>query len=210
MISLCMIIKNEEKYLPDCLQSVQGIVDEIIIVDTGSTDNSIKIAEEFNARIFQFTWIGDFSAARNYSLQNASGDWILYLDADERLNNNSVQELKRITAESCKKAYWCNVISLDEINKHPSVMSYARLFPNNKKVRFTGTIHEQIEPSLIENGFSIEKSLIEIIHLGYSVSEEEIKKKAERNLELLLNEFQASGSGYYAFQLGQTLGILKR
>ncbi|MFO7446339.1 MAG: tetratricopeptide repeat protein, partial [Ignavibacteriaceae bacterium] len=147
---------------------------------------------------------------RNYSLQNASGDWILYLDADERLNNNSVQELKRITAESCKKAYWCNVISLDEINKHPSVMSYARLFPNNKKVKFTGTIHEQIEPSLIENGFSIEKSSIEIIHLGYSVSEEEIKKKAERNLELLLNEFQASGSGYYAFQLGQTLGILKR
>ena len=77
MISLSMIVKNEEKYLRDCLESVKGVVDEIILVDTGSTDSTVRIAQEYGAKIFNFEWINDFSAARNYSLDQCSGDWIL-------------------------------------------------------------------------------------------------------------------------------------
>ena len=82
-ISLCMIAKNEEKYLEQCLNSVKGLADEIIIVDTGSTDRTKEMAKNFNARIFDFKWIGDFSAARNESIRHAAKEWILVMDADE-------------------------------------------------------------------------------------------------------------------------------
>ncbi|WP_337872164.1 glycosyltransferase family 2 protein, partial [Ignavibacterium sp.] len=81
-ITLSMIVKNEERYLEDCLNSVKNVFDEIIIVDTGSTDNTLKIAEKFNAKVFHFDWINDFSAARNFALSKSTGEWILYLDAD--------------------------------------------------------------------------------------------------------------------------------
>src|SRR5690348_3827247 len=88
-ISLCMIVKNEEKYLERCLKSVEGVVDEIIIVDTGSTDQTTEIAEKFGAKILRYQWNDDFSSARNYSLKNAKCDWILILDADEELDIQS-------------------------------------------------------------------------------------------------------------------------
>ncbi|MBK7632424.1 MAG: glycosyltransferase family 2 protein [Ignavibacteriales bacterium] len=82
-LSLSMIVKNEERHLARCLSSVKDVVDEIVIVDTGSTDNTIEIAESFNAKIFHFDWVNDFSAARNFALTKCIGNWILYLDADE-------------------------------------------------------------------------------------------------------------------------------
>ncbi len=85
-LSLCMIVKNEEKHLARCLSSVKDVADEIVIVDTGSTDKTIEIAESFSAKIFHFDWVNDFSAARNFALSKCTGDWILYLDADEELN----------------------------------------------------------------------------------------------------------------------------
>ncbi len=90
MLTLSMIVKNEEKYLEDCLKSVRGVADEIVIVDTGSTDHTIEIAQEYNAKLFHYTWINDFSAARNYALEKSTGDWVLYLDADERLSKSSL------------------------------------------------------------------------------------------------------------------------
>lgn len=85
--------KNEERYLAQCLSSVKDVIDEIIIVDTGSTDKTLEIAKSFNAKIFNFDWINDFSAARNFALNKCSGDWILYLDADEELNPKSLDDL---------------------------------------------------------------------------------------------------------------------
>lgn len=210
MLSVCMIVKNEEKYLRKSLLSVQGVADEIIVVDTGSTDSTVKIAEEFNCRLYHFNWIDDFSAARNYSLDKANGNWILYLDADERLSPNSVSEIKKISASTMKCGYRCKVLSIDEQRNHPSVMSYVRLFPADKKIRFSGKVHEQIEFSLQENKIPVKDSTVEIIHEGYNVSDDELKQKAERNIQLLLKEYEINPSGYYAFQIGQTFGILKR
>ncbi|HYF75279.1 MAG TPA: glycosyltransferase family 2 protein, partial [Candidatus Nitrosocosmicus sp.] len=84
-VSLCMIVKNEEKFLENCLKSVKDFVDEMIVVDTGSADRTVEIAKSHNARVFYFEWINDFAAARNYALDQATGEYVLVMDADEYL-----------------------------------------------------------------------------------------------------------------------------
>ena len=96
-LSLNMIVKNEETNLARALQSVKNVVDEIVIVDTGSTDKTKAIAKSFNAKVFNFEWTNNFSAARNYALEKSDGDWIIYLDADEELSTGSVNELLAFT-----------------------------------------------------------------------------------------------------------------
>lgn len=99
-ISLCMIVKNEEHFLEQCLQSVQGLVDEIIIVDTGSTDKTKEIAQKFTAKVFDFQWCDDFSAVRNESLKHATGDWILVLDADETMAERNHAVIKELLSST--------------------------------------------------------------------------------------------------------------
>ena len=210
LLSLSMIVKNEEKYLRGCLESVQGIADEIIVVDTGSTDNTIKIAEEFGAKIFHFEWINDFSAARNYALSKSTGNWILYLDADERISENSKNELKKIIKRNENFAVNCTVKSIDEIGGTPNLMLYPRLFKNHSELKFTGRVHEQISGSTRKLNYKLVDSNIEIIHLGYNIPKDEFQKKAERNLELLKAEFEQNPTGYNAFQIAQTLIILNK
>ena len=208
-ISLSMIVKNEEKYLRGCLDSVKEVVDELIIVDTGSTDSTVKIAEEFGAKIYNYEWTNDFSAARNFALGKSTGKWILYLDADERLSKRSVDELKKIASSGKLTGCKCTVKNPDNFNGKPNYMRYTRLFPNNPSNRFTGAVHEQIDDSLLENGYEIIETGIEIIHTGYNVPYEEIKEKAQRNLIILKNEFSKNDSAYNAFQLANTFSILK-
>jgi glycosyltransferase involved in cell wall biosynthesis len=204
-----MIVKNEEKHLFDCLESVQGIVDEIIIVDTGSTDNTKKIAENFGAKIFDFKWVNDFAAARNFALEKSSGDHILYMDADERLSKNSGKKLKELASKKNKKAYRCIVTNIDNINGRLSSMTYTRFFPKSEGVEFEFSVHEQIDLSLARKKIPIVNSEIEIIHLGYSISKDELKRKAERNLNILLDDFQKNPHPYTAYQAGQAFGILE-
>jgi len=209
MITLSMIVKNEEKYIKECLESVKGIVDEIVVVDTGSTDDTIKIAKSFGAKIYSYKWINDFAAARNFALVKSTGDWILYLDADERLLSKSKNELKKLTRLKSDEAYYCRINNIDNVNNRPSVMAYVRLFPNDKNLKFEGAIHEQIESSLKQNKYKIKNSLIEIDHIGYSLTSEELKLKAKRNLQVLLEEYKKKKSPYISFHLGQTYGLLE-
>jgi glycosyltransferase involved in cell wall biosynthesis len=206
-ITLSIIVKNEEKYLQGCLESVKDIVDEIVLVDTGSSDNTLEIAKKYNAEIFHFDWINDFSAARNYALENSKGSWILYMDADERIDSNSINEIKRITENPRKSAFYCTVKSIDPEHGDNS-MRYLRLFANNPGIKFTGKIHEQIHPSLVKNDYLLVNSIVLINHIGYDVSASERKLKAERNLSLLLKEYESTKSPYYAFQLANTYNIL--
>lgn len=207
-VTLSMIIKNEERYLEGCLSSVKDVVDEIVIVDTGSTDKSLQIAEKYNSKIFHFNWINDFSAARNFALKNSRGDFILYLDADERLSEDSIEELKNLTKEKTSAGFKCSVESPSRTSGTSNVMKYVRLFANHPDVKFTGKAHEQIEDSLRENNYFIYDTGIKIIHLGYDVSEDELKEKAKRNLNLLLKDYEKNPSGYNAFQIGQTYVVL--
>ncbi len=208
-LTLSMIVKNEEKYLEDCLKSVENIADEIVIVDTGSTDKTLEIAEKHNAKIFHFDWVNDFSAARNFALSKSSGKWILYMDADERLTGYSIDELKKIISLNEKLGVNCIVNNIDEYSGKSKQMKYVRLFKKQAGIEFSGKAHEQILPSLIKNGYEIIDSKIEILHLGYNLPKEKLKFKAARNLELLLKEYDDSGSSYYAYQIGNTYSVME-
>ena len=207
-LTLCMIVKNEERYLADCLDSVKDVADEIVVVDTGSSDSTIEIAQKYNANIYYFDWVNDFSAARNFALGKSTGEWILYLDADERLDEKSIPELKKIISSSQKIGYYCNVLSIDRETGRDHSLRYVRLFCNYPGVRFTGKVHEQIEPSLLESGVALINSKILINHIGYNVGKEEKQGKAKRNLSLLLEDYNTGKSIYVAYQLGLTYQIL--
>jgi len=95
-ISICMIVRNEEKKLPGCLESCAGLGNEIIVVDTGSTDRTKEVAAGMGAKVFDFPWIDDFAAARNESIRHATGDWILWMDADERIDQGNREKLRAL------------------------------------------------------------------------------------------------------------------
>ncbi|MCX6150716.1 MAG: glycosyltransferase family 2 protein [Ignavibacteriales bacterium] len=208
VLSLCMIIKNEEKYLRDCLESVKDVAEEIIIVDTGSSDKSLEIAESFDSNIFHFTWINNFSAARNFAISKCTGDWILYLDADERLSAKSISELKVLVSRNENIGIKCIVKNIDAEFNRTNTMKYTRLFRNQPEVKFAGRVHEQIDSSLLQLKYKIVDSSIEIIHLGYNISSDAKKGKAKRNLQLLLEDYETSNSAYCAYQLAQTYNVL--
>ena len=188
-VSLCMIVKNEEKFLPTCLQSVAGVVDEIIIVDTGSSDATIKIAHRFKAKVFEHEWKGDFSEARNASIMHATSDWILFLDADEVLDKKSARKLGDVLQQTeCSGFFFCiyNVKDNGFVSgRHFTV----RLFRNQKDIHFVGKIHEQVFPMgrLAYSGMSIR-------HFGYDLDRETMKRKNERNAHILKKALAKSGN----------------
>lgn len=171
LISLCMIIKNEAENLSRCLDSVKGYVDEIILVDTGSTDDTIEIGLSYGAKIFPFQWVDDFSAARNHGLEKARGEWILVLDADEALDKHSGYSLRSTLIESDADAYNCilrNVVSINpRFTYHEQVFQgWIRIFRNRPQYRFESAYHESVFPSLLYHHAKIKNSSFIIWHYG--------------------------------------------
>jgi glycosyltransferase involved in cell wall biosynthesis len=217
LFSLCIIVKNEEKMLRDCLKSVDGLVDEIILVDTGSSDKTKEIAKEFGAKIFDFPWINDFAAARNESLKHATGEWILYLDADERVAPMNNKKLRNILQKADPKlgALLCTIESIhyaDDDNQALHRGAYPRLFRNlgYPKINFTGRVHEQISPSIRDAGLGMLGSDIVIKHEGYNTTKDVMESKIKRNYKLLIDHVNEEPTNAYAwYQLGQTLAQMK-
>lgn len=149
-ISLCMIVKNEEEVLARCLNSVKDLVDEIIIVDTGSTDSTRQIAREFTNNVFEFPWIDDFSAARNFAFSKATMDYMLWLDADDVLlprDQALLQELKETLSPRVDIVMCRYNVGFDEEN-NPTFSYYReRIVKNHAGLRFTGAVHEAIAPT---------------------------------------------------------------
>lgn len=212
-ITLSMIVKNEQKFLPGCLESVKGIADEIVIVDTGSTDNTKEIAKNYGAKIFDFPWRDDFSLARNEALKYSTGEWIIYLDADERIIHPSPHELVDLlkNTDNSIGAYYCLIESEHyqmDGNTEVHRGGYPRIFRNlgYPKIKFVGRVHEQIAPSIFQNGLSIQFSNIRILHLGYNQSREVMEYKIQRNYKMLIEHVKEEPlNGYAWYQLGQTL-----
>lgn len=207
-ISLCMIVKNEEKFLPGCLESVQNLVDEIVIVDTGSTDSTAEIARKYHAKLYDFKWRDDFAAARNFALERCSSSWILYLDADERLPEQYHALIREQISFDDTDALYLKVYSSVSgiLGNVPHIQAYPRLFRKLPGARFEGKIHEQITPSLkrLNARFKYVNATIE--HLGYAQDDEVLKQKIERNLALLADQIRKEPRNAYAyFQMGQTL-----
>ncbi len=186
-VSLCMIVKNEERFLEDCLKSVADVADQIVIVDTGSLDSTPDIARKYNAEIYNFKWVDDFSAARNESIRHATGDWILWMDADERLDPESKTHLKSLLKpESGPVLYKVQIYNQMRQKDNIHISSAHRLFNNHKGIEFSGRIHEQISPSAAKLGGEERNSDIIFHHLGYGLESEAQDKKNRRNLKLLL------------------------
>jgi len=188
-LSVCMIVKDEEKLLPRCLDSIKGIADEIIIVDTGSTDRTKQIANEYDVKLFDYTWSNDFSAARNESLRYATGKWVLVLDADEYLAEDDHD--KWIAFLNHEKpvahiAYTIPIINFtgnkdyqDEITTAP----VTRLFPNHKGIQFERPIHEQLTRGRLGKLYH-KKISLNIYHTGYQTQRVTEKNKHERNMSI--------------------------
>ena len=181
-ISLCMIVKNEERDLPRCLESARDLVDEIIVVDTGSIDRTKEVALSFGARVYDYEWCDDFAAARNYSIARASKDWILCLDADEELEVSQHSAMKKKLAQRGFHGLSLLVESETAGTGGNSVHYVVRLFQNFKGIKFRGPIHE----SLDARGLTYQFSNFRIYHYGYVLDKRGRNKKIEREEDILL------------------------
>lgn len=184
MLSLCMIVKDEEDVIGRAIASVQEIADDIVVVDTGSNDKTVEIAQGFGARIYHFTWNYDFSEAKNFAVSKALSDWIFVLDADETIAERDLKKILKLTRDNVSYGYsliqrsYCdkqnitgwvpNPMDYEEGNGysgyHPSKL--VRLFRNDSRIRFKGRIHELVEGSMLDNGLPVRDTDIPIHHYG--------------------------------------------
>ncbi|MGQ9513086.1 tetratricopeptide repeat-containing glycosyltransferase family 2 protein [Thermodesulfitimonas sp.] len=204
-LSLCMIVKNEEEDLPRCLRSVQGVVDEVIVVDTGSTDRTVVIATDFGAQVYHFPWTGDFSAARNVSLEKATGDWIIFLDADEELVTGDGPKLRELIAANAADGYYLTEINFvgDKPGVDAVINPTFRVFRNRPEFRFSGAIHEQIVACVQQYGGRVAFSDVRINHYGYLNQTTLKKEKIQRNLKILKEEVvKRPQDNFVRFNLG--------
>lgn len=185
-ISLCMIVKNEEENLPRCLYSIKDYVDEIIIVDTGSTDRTVEIANDFGAKVFIHPWEGNFSKARNYSLKYATCDWILILDADHELEKADAHKLSETIKDKEANYVFFRVYDTYKESKNLAVYDFGLLFRNHLGFHYSGIVHN----ALITTDAIIKKSNIRIYHHGYNLSEEKMDEKFERTSTLLKKQIE--------------------
>lgn len=199
-LSLCMIVKNEERCILRCLESVKDIVTQFIIVDTGSTDRTIPLIESFKEKypslevqIHSFTWVDDFSAARNFALDHAKGEYIFTLDADEYINPSDINQFKKLKKSLLKstKIVWFRFfnVRVDGIPMYEDRMRVCRIFPNRSDLRYSRKIHEVLDFNEKYNKRHYNTD-IKILHDGYDWDGVDVTSKRQRNLLLLNKAFQ--------------------
>ena len=180
-LSLCMIVKDEEEFLPKCLESVKDVVDEMVVVDTGSTDRTVEIARAYGAKVYHHPWQDSFSEARNYGLQFATGDWILQLDADEELAREDAPILKEIL-RAVDKVPEVNAIfvAIHNIFKGGVAKHYFQRIFRRGHGHYEGIVHNQ----LVYDGYAA-TSEIKVYHYGYDLSPDRMERKFIRTSGLL-------------------------
>ncbi len=208
-VSACLIVRDEAKRLARCLESLRGVVDEIVVVDTGSVDDTIAIAERFGAKIGHFTWVDDFAAARNAALDLATSDWVLSIDADEWLS--VTKPLAAAIAKSEAIAYRVTLVNqLDGDRREPEQLT--RLFRRHPEIRFEGRVHEQVTESVATlvakgRGQWLPLDAFEIEHDGYLESSKVERGKQSRNIALLERAVaEAPDDCYLRYKLATELG----
>lgn len=219
-VSVCIIAKNEEQYIEQCLRKLLRYDTEIVVVDTGSTDNTKEIAAKYTDKLFDFAWCDDFSAARNFAVSRASNNWILILDCDEY-----VQEIDVAKLRTCMQKYPKNVGVMEIRNVYTTVeggiskegirLDEVPRFFNRNYYEYRFRIHEQITPKKSDN---YDEMILETFHLpivvkhyGYDIPKQEMIRKQERNLGLLLKSIgETEGmDDYIYFQIGQSYNVLE-
>lgn len=185
--TLCVIARNEEEFLPSCINSVRHLVDEIIVVDTGSADKTREVALQNGAQVFSFSWKENFAAARNYALELATGDWILVLDADEVLGSVEAEEFARLLANPNVEGYFVQIRNYLDGGRGVAEDQVVRLFRNRPGYRFEGAIHEQVAASILRAnaGSGLAWADLVIHHFGYLDRHLRAKKKYQRNVSII-------------------------
>lgn len=231
-ISVCMIAKNEEQHIEECLKRLKPYHCEIVLADTGSTDRTVELAAKYTDKIYHFDWINDFSAARNYVIAQAENDWILSIDCDEYLESFDMNALLELTRHHPQDVGQVLIRNRFSQNGQVSIenIRVSRFF-NRNFFHFEGAIHEQLERRYVCGSAKhndkepyVEKYYTEIInapkkafavpitilHVGYNGSEEEMREKSLRNIALLEKELKTQGEdSYLYYQLGQSCMRLK-
>jgi len=215
-----MIVKNEEKNIRQALSWGKGVLFEQIVVDTGSTDKTVEIAKEMGAKVYNFSWIDDFSAAKNFAIQQAKGNWIAFLDADEYFLPEdakkllpSLEYLERTTNSSSLphmiKLAW---IHLDDSGKQMAVGVQYRIFRNDPKLRYRGRIHEYLALTDGSKLYSCDATdTLAIFHTGYASEEFAKKKKSDRNIFMVQRELEEDPKNYMMWgYLGDSLLAAQR
>jgi tetratricopeptide (TPR) repeat protein len=212
-LSLTMIVKNEAATLGRCLASVRDIVDEIVVVDTGSSDNTKDIARQYGARVFDFPWCDNFAAARNESIRQATGQWLLWLDADEYFDDANRAKLRDLLANlgDDNTAYVMKCVCVSgQVSNTATHVDHVRLFRSHPALRWDYRVHEQILPALQRAGHAVRFTNIAITHTGYTDPTLRYKK-LERNLRLLhLDLAERPNDAFTLFNLGWAFADLGR
>lgn len=197
-ISACMIVKNEEKHIEKCLKSLVNQVDEIVIIDTGSTDKTIEISKQYTQKIYKIRWENNFSKARNYSIKFALKKYILIIDADEFLDEKI--NIKEIL--NTKNADLYKVKINNELSNGGSYSHFAyRIFKNSIGLKFENALHEQLD--LKNNQYTIDELPIFITHTGYLHETQIEKRKNERNIKILKEDILREENDYNTYNLGR-------
>jgi len=187
-LSLCMIVKDEEKNIERCINSIKEIVDEIVVVDTGSNDKTVEIAEGLGARVIHTKWEDDFSKARNTAIENATSDWILFLDADEVIKKEDVGKIRPLLEDDTVEAYLFKFINYGgtSVSSGLTDIHYNfKLFRNNGKLRYVYPIHENLKNIVDKRNLIYKESGITILHYGYLKETRIEKNKTERYIKML-------------------------
>ncbi len=195
-IALCMLVRDEERSLARCLDSVCGLVDDMILVDTGSIDGTREVAARYRARIldFDFSFV-DFAAARNCGLSQVTSGWVLVLDADETLDRASEPVVRRLVEEGENAGYYFERLNRG-MDGQPATPDYAvRLFPNRPEYRYRGRVHETVDASILEAGGRLRRSSIRIHH-DFASDPERRRARNLRYIEVLEEEIAADPADY--------------
>ncbi|MGD8992819.1 MAG: tetratricopeptide repeat protein, partial [Desulfobacterales bacterium] len=218
-VSLCMIVKNEEKYLAQCLASVKPIVDEMIVVDTGSSDKTKDIARAFGAKVYDHEWRDDFAEARNFSIRKANGHWIFIMDADEVISPQDYNQFLKIVGKEPKTAvaYSFNTRNYNRLanmigwtpndGRYPDEeavsgwlpSSKVRLFSGKDQIRFEGAVHEMVDPVIKRNGIKVKQCHIPIHHYG-RLNKDDVNRKDEVYFEIGKKKLEDMGDDINAIR----------
>jgi glycosyltransferase involved in cell wall biosynthesis len=204
LISACMIVKNEEAFLPRCLASIRKLADEIVLVDTGSSDQTLEIAREFGCKIYHFPWNGDFSAARNESLRYASGEWILVIDADEEVPADTSRKIRSYLDNPQYEIISISVYNKSlETGRVSSFLPSVRFFRRRLGLSYQGIVHNRLA---LPSNVPVTRCDIRLYHYGYDQSREKLEDKKARSRQLLERQLQENPDDVFAnFNMAQLL-----
>ena len=217
LISLCMIVRDNAKTLGPCLESIKPCVDEMIVVDTGSIDNTPVIAERLGARVFHSPWQDSFSTARNESLRHARGRWIFWMDSDDTITPENGRKLRALAQHAADPSILGYVAQVHCPGPGPvghldvTIVDHVKLFRNRPDLRFTGRIHEQILPAIRAAGGEVAWTDLFVTHSGVDHSPSAQERKNERDLKLLNLELQEQPNHPFTlFNLGMTYADIEQ